>query len=272
MNGRTARRRWRSRASARDGEAPAQPRRRHARHGPACSRPPPLRYCARPRPPLEPVLTSAELHNPETSLSTTFETAADSLPRPTVTVGDLLGLIGEQGLLLFCVFLGVPFLLPVAIPGTSTLFGVLLILVGAGVTANRVPWLPERLLQRSLNSEHVAQVLRRSAGISRRFEHLIRPRLLQLTHGATLNRFNGLVLIFAALLLMAPLPLIPLTNTLPAIGIILLAAGMAERDGVCVIAGYVATAVSAVYIGLLLFAVFWAGSGLALQIREFVGF
>jgi hypothetical protein len=220
----------------------------------------------------ERALTYAELHNPETSLSVTFETAADALPRPNVTVRELLRLIGEQGLLLFCVFLGVPFLFPIAIPGTSTLFGVLLILVGAGVTMNRVPWLPERLLRRALSSDHVAQVLRKSAAISRRFEHLIRPRILGLTHGATLNRMNGVVLVFAALLLMAPLPLIPLTNTLPAIGIVLLAAGMAERDGVCVIAGYVATVVSAIYIGLLMFAVYVAGGEVADRVRGYVGF
>jgi hypothetical protein len=220
----------------------------------------------------ERALTSAELHNPETSLSVTFEKAADALPQPNVTVRALLELIGEQGLLLFCVFLAVPFLFPIAIPGTSTLFGVLLILVGAGVTMDRVPWLPDRLLARPLNSDHVAQVLRKSAGISRRFEHLIRPRILGLTHGATLNRMNGVVLVFAALLLMAPLPLIPLTNTLPAIGIVLLAAGMAERDGVCVIAGYVATLVAACYIGVLMFAVYVAGEEVAERIRAFIGF
>jgi hypothetical protein len=217
-------------------------------------------------------LTYAQLHDPQSSLSVTFEQAAAGLPRPAVTVRELLDLIGEQGLLLFCVFLGVPFLLPVAVPGTSTLFGVLLILVGAGVTMNRVPWLPERLLARSMNSDHVANVLRRCAGISRRFEHLVRPRLLQLTHGPSLNRLNGAMLVWAALLLMAPLPLIPLTNTVPAIGIILLATGMAERDGAVVIAGYVATAISTAYIGVLTFAVFWAGSGVATRVREFIGF
>jgi hypothetical protein len=187
-----------------------------------------------------------------------------------VTVRELLALIGEQGLLLFCVFLAVPFLFPVAIPGTSLLFGSLLALVGAGVTLNRVPWLPERLMVRPLHTDHVQKVLHRSAAVCRRIEKLFRPRLLALTHGATLNRFNGLMLIFGALLLIAPLPLIPLTNTMPAIGIILLAIGMAERDGAVVIAGYVATAVAAAYIGVLLFAVFWAGSGLADEIRAFV--
>lgn len=216
------------------------------------------------------ILTTAEFKNPESSLSVTFDRAAGALPSPHVSVRDLLVLIGEQGLLLFCVFLSVPFLFPVAIPGTSLLFGILLCLVGAGVTLNRVPWLPERLLARRLHTEHVQKVLQRSAGVCRRFEKLFRPRLLALTHGATLNRFNGVMLVFGALLLIAPLPLIPLTNTMPAIAIILLAIGMAERDGFVVIAGYVATVVATAYIGVLMFAVYWAGTGLADEIRAFV--
>ena len=38
---------------------------------------------------------------------------------------------------------------------------------------------------------------------------------------------------------MAPLPFVPFANTLPAIAIILLCLGIAERDGVLLIAGYV---------------------------------
>lgn len=184
-----------------------------------------------------------------------------------MTVRELLALIGEQGLLLFCVFLAVPFLFPVAVPGTSLLFGILLALVGGGVSMNRVPWLPQRLLARPLHAAHVQKVLHRSAAVCRRFEKLFRPRLLALTHGATLNRWNGVMLVVGALLLIAPLPLIPLTNTLPAIGIILLAIGMAERDGYVVIAGYLATAIAAAYIGVMMYAVFWAGSGLAAELR-----
>ena len=45
-------------------------------------------------------------------------------------------------MLLVCVFLTLPFLLPVSIPGVSTVFGLAIILIGVGVTLNRVPWLP----------------------------------------------------------------------------------------------------------------------------------
>ena len=64
----------------------------------------------------------------------------------------------------------------------------------------------------------------------------------------------------AVLLLMAPLPFVPFANTLPGIGIILLCLGMAERDGMVIVAGYVVTLVSAVYVVTLLYFAAKAGS------------
>ena len=212
----------------------------------------------------------ADLRTPEQGLAATFAAAAAGLTAPTISVRELLALIGEQALLLACVFLSVPFLLPLAVPGTSVLFGVLLALIGAGVALNRVPWLPERLLARRLDCAPVVRALEQAARLCRRFERLIRPRLPALTHGATLNRVNGVVLICAALLLMAPLPLVPLAGTLPAVAIMLLAAGMAERDGVVVLLGYLAMAVASAYVVLLLIGVFRAGSGLAGMFKHFL--
>ena len=215
-------------------------------------------------------MTGAALHAPVRGLAASFAAVAAGLTEPSISVRELLALIGEQSLLLACVFLSVPFLLPLAVPGTSVLFGILLALIGSGVALNRVPWLPERLLARRLERAQVERALDKAARLSRRFEWLMRPRLLALTDGATLNRVNGVMLVWAALLLMAPLPLVPFTSTLPALAIILLAAGMAERDGVVVLMGHLAMAVATAYVSLLLVAVFWAGSGLAGVLRRFL--
>ena len=51
----------------------------------------------------------------------------------------------------------------------------------------------------------------------------------------------------------------PFVNTLPAIAIMLLCFGMAERDGVVIALGYFMTLVSAVYVGGLIILVFYAG-------------
>ena len=208
-------------------------------------------------------MTTARLHDPTESLSATFERTAAQIRDRTVTVRGLVELIGEQGLLIVCVFLSIPFLFPLSIPGTSTVFGLLIGLIGFGVMADRLPWLPARLLDHPLQASHVLPVLTKGAAWARRFERLIRPRWLLLTHGPTVNRFNGLMLIVAATSLLLPLPMIPFSNTIPALGITLLALGMVERDGALILLGYLAILVGAAYIGGILWAAWRAGSGLA---------
>ncbi len=178
---------------------------------------------------------------------------------PAVTLRELLAMLGEQGLLVFCGVLAAPFLLPLTVPGMSTVLGLPMLLIGFAVMVSRVPWLPERLLNRSLPAPTVRSVLGRVRGWAERFEHLVRPRLLGLTGGRVVNFVNGALVIVAVLLLMAPIPLVPFINSLPALAIILLCFGMAERDGVVILLGYLMTVVSAVYVGGLVLLVFYAG-------------
>lgn len=216
-------------------------------------------------------MTTARLHSPETSLSTAFERAAGELRSQTVTVRELLELIGEQGLLLFCAFLAIPFLLPVAIPGTSTVFGLLMVLIGFGVATDSLPLVPKRLLDHALSSQHVVPALHKGAAAFRRFETLIRPRALAMTGGRVANFVNGCVIVLAALVLMLPLPLVPFTNTIPALAVVLLSIGMVERDGVVIGLGYLATVAAALYCGTIFWAAWSAGNGAAEWLRGVTG-
>ena len=69
---------------------------------------------------------------------------------------------------------------------------------------------------------------------------------------------HGAALVFAALVLMAPLPFIPLSNTLPGGAILLLALGMAERNGLLVLAGYGVLLFATAYVGGMLSGLAWA--------------
>lgn len=102
-------------------------------------------------------MASVEFHDAASNLSTTLLGVSGSLPAGKVSLRDLLELIGEQGMLLVCVFPTLPFLLPVSIPGVSTVFGLAIILIGVGVTLNRVPWLPRRILDRPLSTAPIKQ-------------------------------------------------------------------------------------------------------------------
>ena len=200
------------------------------------------------------------------ALAELFSTAAARLDVDPVPIGALLDGIGERGFLLGCVLLAIPLLLPIGIPGTSPAYA--LLVVGAGVAActNRSPWLPELARRKSVSRATCVALLNRAAHLAGRWQRLLRPRWLVLTDAATVNRLNGAVLILLAILFWAPLPLVPLTNTLPAAAVILLGLGMAERDGACVVLGWLASVLATAYIAVLMGAEWTVGHALWLKI------
>jgi hypothetical protein len=197
-------------------------------------------------------MSAVQFRNPEVRLSVALEATRQAVTGHRVTLRELLGLVGEQGLLVFCAILAMPFLLPVSIPFMSTALGLPMLLIAVAVVLNRVPWLPARLLDYALSSDTVQHVLERAARSAARFEHLVRPRLLVLTATPVVNSVNGIVLVIAVIALMAPLPFVPFGNTVPAVGVILLCLGMAERDGAMIVCGYAMTLVASIVVGTLL--------------------
>ena len=148
-------------------------------------------------------MTSIRFRDPEVRMSQALAAAESQVADPDITLRELVALLGEQGLLVFCGVLAVPFLLPVTVPMMSTVFGVPMLLIGFAVMVSRVPWLPERLLNRRIAAGTARQMLAKVRGWALRFEHLVRPRALALSGGALINFMNGGLVIFAVALLMA---------------------------------------------------------------------
>lgn len=195
-------------------------------------------------------------------LHVTLEKTLESIDTPTISLRRLFDLMGEQGLLFLCALLTIPFLLPVSIPGLSSVFGPAIILIAAGITANRMPWLPRRLARKEFDAGKLKGTLKRGLSAVARIERFIRPRLKGLTASGMPARINGVALIFSALLLMAPFGIIPFTNTLPAYAILLMSIGMSQRDGLVVIAGYLLILATLAYLGALAWLATQAGQGL----------
>lgn len=188
---------------------------------------------------------------------------AASMPGPSVTLRQMLAAIGDHGPLILCAVLSVPFMLPVSIPGVSTVFGMAILLLGIGITLNRLPWLPRQIMDRPINAEKLKGVLVRGIGIVSRVEAVIQPRLGFLTGSSMMHRINGLAIVAGAGLLMLPLGLVPFSNTLPALAIILLCIGMSQRDGLVVVGGYAMLVATVTYFSFLAYAAIAAGRGLA---------
>ena len=207
---------------------------------------------------------AVEFKNTQEPFAQTLTSVADAIAhKPVVTLRELMSLIGEQGLLLFCMILVIPFLFPVSIPGVSTVFGAVIILIGIGVTLNRLPWLPEFLMKRTFQTETLAPTFRKGAERFAWLDKFLRPRLLALTSNIVMNRWNGIMLTFAGVLLIFPLGLIPFSNTLPGVAVLLLAAGMLQRDGVLIVGGYIFNVLTVIYFGALTLAAIAAGAGIS---------
>jgi hypothetical protein len=69
----------------------------------------------------------------------------------------------------------------------------------------------------------------------------------------------GLGMVVGAILLGVPVPLLPLTNTFPALGIVLVTLGWLERDGFLTFLGWIAHVISVLIFAALAVAVTWLG-------------
>ena len=183
-------------------------------------------------------------------LSHLLTSLIDDIDGDTVTLRTLLERSGREGMLLVCALATLPFLIPVSIPGVSTVFGAAIVLLAGALFLDRLPWLPRRILDRSMDARKLVPVLRKGVGIVGRIDRWVKARWPGLTAGALL-RVNCAAMVFGGLLLMAPLGPIPFSNTAPAVGILLLAVGLLQRDGLFVLLGYLGLVVSVAYFSVL---------------------
>jgi hypothetical protein len=151
-----------------------------------------------------------------------------------LTLGELSSRLGEDGFALLVVFLCLPFLQPVPLAGLSTAVGLYLAFAGVQHAGGRgVPWLPAWLAAKKLEERHVQGLL----GLAERFftlvEKVARPRFPAL---ARRHDLIGFVIAGLAALLCLPLP-IPFSNMLCAVGMVLLALGHLEDDGLLAAGG-----------------------------------
>ena len=193
----------------------------------------------------------------------------EQLPPDRLTLGELLQVFGDEGLLLLTILLTLVFLIPVSIPGVSTVFGAAILLVGISRVFRRPLWLPAKLRARALPAARLRPALDGGLHWVRRLEKISKPyRLRGMVEGMLAGLFNNLAFILAALLLMAPFGFVPFSNTLPGLALLLYAIGMIQRDGTAILLGHLANIGTLIYFGILI-----GGGGMAAHglLKHFTG-
>ncbi|HST58284.1 MAG TPA: exopolysaccharide biosynthesis protein [Longimicrobium sp.] len=169
--------------------------------------------------------TGALLRHALSEMERRYETAGSA------TVGDLLRPLGTRQTALGAALLALPFLSPVSLGPITTPVSLLIALLGLRMLRQRddLP-VPERLLRVQVpRSVHTVMgtMLNR---VSRWADRGRGARRSPWVRGAAGRRLCGAGVLAGALLLAVPVPLLPLTNTLPAAAIILFVLGWTNQD------------------------------------------
>lgn len=189
----------------------------------------------------------------ETALIERLEIIIRKLPPKGLTLGELRDSVGNDGLLLFAALLTLVFLVPVSIPGVSTIFGATILFVGVCRVFNLKLWLPGSWEHKALPAAKLRSALGKGVLWLRRLGAILRPhRQAWMAEGRVADFVNGWAIILGAVLLMMPFGLIPFSNTLPGLAILLLALGVLERDGLVILLGHLTNLLTILYFGLLL--------------------
>jgi len=184
------------------------------------------------------------------SLSELFASALDTDEDGQVTLAEVLDRVAERGFGLLLFVLGLPNLIPFLPPGSSGVFGALIILIGLQILLGLPrPWLPKRLQNYRLTPKVIHALQSRGVAFMKRLERISKPRWAKVENPVSM-RIMALLVILLGLVLFSPLPLM---NTLPAILIMLMGIGILNRDGLLLMAGMLFSAV------LLVFLVFGFG-------------
>lgn len=172
----------------------------------------------------------------EERLSHALTNVARQIGEREVKFKELVSITQGRGYDLLLVLLSLPFLTPISLIGISTPFGLAITLAGLRMGLGQKPWWPQKLLEKTIPHSFFPKLLKVTIHICKAIEFFSRPRL-QIFHSYSLfKRISGILIAISGILLALPLP-IPLSNTLPAITILLFAISAMEKDGVIFIIG-----------------------------------
>jgi len=145
-----------------------------------------------------------------------------------ISFDDILAALSERSFGALMILFSALNLVPLP-PGTSTIFGIPLVLLSIQLLLGfEKPWFPTFIRQKSMRIETYRSFIARLEPMLLRFEKLARPRYW-IVPQAIIERAVSIVALLMSMIVILPVPLI---NQMPALSIVLLSIGLGEQDGV----------------------------------------
>lgn len=158
---------------------------------------------------------------------------------PKLYLGELINAFGERGFGAILVFMGLISIVIGAVPGTTTLLGLPILLISLQLIIRHDQlWMPRWVLRSSIDRAGYRASIVRVLKPLRMVERLARPRLSIMTSEVS-EVLIGLACTVLCLILMLP---IPGGNLVPSLIIAAFGFGLMQRDGVMILAAWLGTA------------------------------
>lgn len=172
-----------------------------------------------------------------------------------LTLGEIFDILKTSGHSIVMIFVCLPFLQPIPIPGLSVPLGLLAAIAAVMQIFDREPWIPERWKKHHFGGPVLKKILDLAEKAANKVSPWIYPRLEFMVCSRPMRWLNTIMVAASGILLSLPLP-IPFSNTVPSLVIITQALGFIERDGALVLLSWV-------LFGLCL--IFFAGIGAGVE-------
>lgn len=156
-------------------------------------------------------------------------------------IREILVALDDGAVALSLLVFSLPAIVPTPGVPAGLLFGSLLLFLGIQISFGIHPIrLPAGLSRLRIDRTLLQRIIDRSVPHLEKSQRWMRPRL---THLATPAATRGIGIVVCIMGLLIALP-IPFGNTLPGLAVLLLAMGLAQKDGLTVLAGLVVAVIS----------------------------
>lgn len=166
-----------------------------------------------------------------TGASTNHTTGADTPPQ--ATLGALIEALDERAYGMLLLLLALPCTLPFIYLLPQIVALPMLALAAQMALGREAPWLPASLNKRDFPIRPMQTIISKVEGVLGWIEKITHRRFASLSEGIGLRICGALLLIPCAAILVP----LPMTNSVPGIGVALAAIGLVERDGLLILAG-----------------------------------
>lgn len=140
----------------------------------------------------------------------------------------------EGGFSLMLILFAAPLALPLPALGIAQVMALPLLFLSAQLAMGRKSlWLPQKLAKKSIDHASFMHILDKALPWLHRIERLLHPRLRWLS-GRLGHHLIGVACMLCSISVAMP---VPFSNTVPSMGIVLMAIGLLERDGLVQLAG-----------------------------------